>query len=65
MKKIASCGGKKLERGCTGLADPVEIRRHPLFKALDWEQLKKQVPPHTMLGMVEVAWIVNKFLIHI
>jgi len=41
----------------------LEIRRHPFFKALDWEQLeKKQVPPSMMPGMVEVSSMDCEFI---
>jgi hypothetical protein len=41
----------------------LETRRHPFFKALDWEQLeKKQVPPSMMPGMVEVSSMDCEFI---
>jgi hypothetical protein len=40
----------------TAVADPVQTRRHPFFKAFDWEQLEnKQVPPPMMPRIVEVS----------
>jgi hypothetical protein len=47
---------KEIRKGVPALADPMEIRIHPFFKGLDWEQLEnKQVPPPMMSGMVEVS----------
>jgi hypothetical protein len=33
---------KEIRKGMPALEDLVEIRRHPFFKALDWEQLEKK-----------------------
>jgi len=46
------------------LVDPVEIRRHPFLKALDWEQLeKKQVKPRNCGSSVDCELI--SFHIHL